>query len=950
MTKTLFSIVALLLAMTITAQTPTVLTLKASGVSSTEIPEGSSHISISAALKGAVNANGTNCTVSFEYGLTTSYGNTIDASPGTVTGSVDNAINAAVTLNYTHIGQEDRIIHYRLKVVNENGTYYGRDFVATPMDITRNIGTFGQCSDSPTIIFFDVMNNNSTDITLQYTDNQGTSGSVIVGTHQTQQIAIHKNSVCSFNFHYTLFRQVLTNDQLCSETPLLRQKVFMTATGRIASDKLIYRIENVNSSSVNIEMTCGSSIYSYTIAPQSVAYFAGHLAEAQISISGEPFAISSPTTYTYEGMFWLSVTPLTSTVSTANFELYNRDDAAHAFVLRNNGGTENSYTLAAYESRTITLANENWDVFTNVWDPTGPPWGCIYTGPAFGDANYTHNGMIKVATAVPTAVSSLTPILTSLTANSSTSFTANGVIAGNPSQSETVDYYFIYGTDPNNLSQSTTTQQVIIPAGQDANVNATISGLTTDNLYYCNLVAGSIQSNRKEIFVSMLPTSNLKMRLRADINVTTSSSLVSNWGDVSGLDNDATQTNSVNQPTWVDNQINEKPTIRFNGTSSKMSLPTSSDLGIQNNPYEIFVVGKSSSSNVQFLIAGGALEQFEYHLNGVGARFIPTTSVYLDKGTAGNYTDANAHIFSARASSSGGAVRVDGVDGGTSSSNILSSNSGNLLLGVRSDGTYYFNGDIAEVIIYDTTLTIAQRDSVELYLYNRYFTKSITAVANPINSGTISGTGNYPINDIATLTATSHTGYSFVNWTQNGNEVSTNMSYSVTVTQDSNFVANFAISTFTLTYLADVNGTLSGIATQSINYGNDGTAITAIPNTGYHFVDWSDGSIQNPRTDTNVTANISVTANFGFTTSIKENIVNGRVIVYPNPVSDELIIEIKGNNEKTNFDILNNIGQVVFKGNLVEKTTIQTGNFANGVYLLRLSDGKTFEIKKIIKE
>jgi len=124
------------------------------------------------------------------------------------------------------------------------------------------------------------------------------------------------------------------------------------------------------------------------------------------------------------------------------------------------------------------------------------------------------------------------------------------------------------------------------------------------------------------------------------------------------------------------------PALQFNGTTSKMNLPASSTLGIQSNPYEMFIVVKSSSSNVQFLIAGGSTEQFEYHLNGVGARFIPVTSAYLDKGAAGNYTDGNAHIFSARASLSGGAVRVDGIDGGTSASNILSANSGNLLLGV----------------------------------------------------------------------------------------------------------------------------------------------------------------------------------------------------------------------------------------------------------------------------
>src|SRR5207244_8163414 len=47
------------------------------------------------------------------------------------------------------------------------------------------------------------------------------------------------------------------------------------------------------------------------------------------------------------------------------------------------------------------------------------------------------------------------------------------------------------------------------------------------------------------------------------------------------------------------------------------------------------------------------------------------------------------------------------------------------------------------------------------------------------------------------------------------------------------------------------------------NYGASGTPVTAVPNIGYHFVNWSDSSIQNPRTDTNVMMDITVTANFG---------------------------------------------------------------------------------------
>ena len=66
----------------------------------------------------------------------------------------------------------------------------------------------------------------------------------------------------------------------------------------------------------------------------------------------------------------------------------------------------------------------------------------------------------------------------------------------------------------------------------------------------------------------------------------------------------------------------------------------------------------------------------------------------------------------------------------------------------------------------------------------------------------------------------------------------------------------------TLRYVAGRGGTISGVTSQTVSDGGDGTAVRARPAAGYHFVDWSDGSTANPRTDTHVTANIDVTANF----------------------------------------------------------------------------------------
>ncbi|SFB58836.1 S-layer homology domain-containing protein, partial [Cohnella sp. OV330] len=49
---------------------------------------------------------------------------------------------------------------------------------------------------------------------------------------------------------------------------------------------------------------------------------------------------------------------------------------------------------------------------------------------------------------------------------------------------------------------------------------------------------------------------------------------------------------------------------------------------------------------------------------------------------------------------------------------------------------------------------------------------------------------------------------------------------------------------------------------QTVNEGDDGTAVTAVPASGYHFVKWSDNNPSATRTDMNVTANLAVTAEF----------------------------------------------------------------------------------------
>ncbi len=138
------------------------------------------------------------------------------------------------------------------------------------------------------------------------------------------------------------------------------------------------------------------------------------------------------------------------------------------------------------------------------------------------------------------------------------------------------------------------------------------------------------------------------------------------------------------------------------------------------------------------------------------------------------------------------------------------------------------------------------------------YTLTYTAGAGGTLSGSTSQTVAPSSNGTA-VTAVPNAHYHFVDWSDASTanpRTDTNVSQNVTVT------ANFAIDTYSVTYTAGVNGSISGTSSQTINYGGDSSQVTATADAGYHFTNWSDGSTANPRIDYNITANKSVSANF----------------------------------------------------------------------------------------
>ncbi|MCC7292211.1 MAG: hypothetical protein IT449_09150 [Phycisphaerales bacterium] len=116
-------------------------------------------------------------------------------------------------------------------------------------------------------------------------------------------------------------------------------------------------------------------------------------------------------------------------------------------------------------------------------------------------------------------------------------------------------------------------------------------------------------------------------------------------------------------------------------------------------------------------------------------------------------------------------------------------------------------------------------------------TYTIAASASPPEGGTVQGAGEYPPGSQASLAARPNSGFGFVNWTENGVQVSRNSTYTFTVTGDRTLVANFTPAyTITTSAAPSYAGTTTG---DGIYNGGDSVTVEAATNAGFAFVNWT---------------------------------------------------------------------------------------------------------------
>ena len=260
------------------------------------------------------------------------------------------------------------------------------------------------------------------------------------------------------------------------------------------------------------------------------------------------------------------------------------------------------------------------------------------------------------------------------------------------------------------------------------------------------------------------------------------------------------------------------------------------------------------------------LSSLEYTNTGSNAYYYLRVNGY-DDDEAGAFTVAamrqspvvNYVIDVSASPSSGGTVGGSGTyQSGSTCTLTASPNTGYSFVRWKKNGSQVSTNATYSFIVTENASYVAE------FSQNSY---TVSASANPSNGGSVSGGGSYNYGSSCTLTATPATGYSFVRWTKNGSQVSTNATYSFTVTESASYVAVFSQNSYTISASANpsAGGTVSGGGTY--NHGSSCT-LTATPATGYSFVRWTKNGSQ---VSTNATYSFTVTESASYVAEFSQN-------------------------------------------------------------------------------
>ena len=322
-----------------------------------------------------------------------------------------------------------------------------------------------------------------------------------------------------------------------------------------------------------------------------------------------------------------------------------------------------------------------------------------------------------------------------------------------------------------------------------------------------------------------------------------------------------------------------------------------------------------------------------------------TFTVTSNRNLIANFT-INTYTVSVSANpSEGGTVTGDGTfTYGQTCTITASVSSGYTFVNWTENGSYVSSNTSYTFTVTDNHSFVAHFTENPLPMY------TVSVIPKPQEGGTVRGAGSYQEGQTCIVSATPATGYTFVNWTEDAVELSTNASYTFTVTSDRTLVANFAPMTYTIS--ATVNPAEGGEVFGASNYAYGLQAtVKVIPNEEYIFLNWTENGIVVSEAMTysfTVTGSRNLVANLQHVEGVGEQTTVG-FDLYPNPVSDKLTIE--ATEAIDHIDIFNIAGAKVISqkscGNIVE---IHTSDLPAGTYVIRMTTQGATEIRRFVKK
>lgn len=251
---------------------------------------------------------------------------------------------------------------------------------------------------------------------------------------------------------------------------------------------------------------------------------------------------------------------------------------------------------------------------------------------------------------------------------------------------------------------------------------------------------------QNDVNAKPVPASGLQLWLKGDFGPLTSGSNVTDWVDLSGAGNNAAQATGASQPTIVSSGINDFPSLSFDGSNDNLALSSGFGPNLTTGVSIFAVLKPASSGTATFVTSGNSgpndqasmqtlntQAQFDAY-NGSTSSAVTTASSTL---TVGKFQILSAvHDGSASAS-----ININGnaTASGTVQNLLNTSRSLNYLGANNSLGTFW-NGEIAELLVYSKGVSVSERAAIEAYLAAKYQLSTAQSTPAPILSV---ATGSY---------------------------------------------------------------------------------------------------------------------------------------------------------------------------------------------------------------